>query len=89
MLLPGEGNAPLFQISAQPPESQQVDTLNIFDDSSREDLIGTLTATALTGLDMDGQVSTSGRGSGGGTMPFGEPSLPGAGSASARSSSTR
>ena len=38
VLLPGEGNAPLFRIAVQPPESQQVDTLNIFDDSSHEDV---------------------------------------------------
>ena len=53
VLLPGEGNRPLFRVAPQPPESQQVDTLNIFDDSSQEDLTGTLSAASLTGLNMN------------------------------------
>src|SRR6185503_10887055 len=40
ILLPGEGNGPLFGIAPQAPESQQVDTLNIFADSSLQDLTG-------------------------------------------------
>ena len=76
VLLPGEANAPFFGIAPQPPESQQVDVLNVFADSSREDLVGTITATALTGLNMGGQLNfTLPAGS---TMPFGEPtSFPG------------
>ena len=74
VLLPGEGNGPLFQIAAQPPESQQIDTLNIYDDASQEDLTGTLTSTALTGLAW-APSSTSPRPLGGGTMPFGEPAV--------------
>ncbi|MDQ1682007.1 MAG: large repetitive protein, partial [Frankiaceae bacterium] len=54
VLLPGESNAPLPQIAPQPPESQQVDTHGVYDDSSRQDKVGTLTATTLTGLGMSG-----------------------------------
>ncbi|MGB7818284.1 MAG: Calx-beta domain-containing protein, partial [Ornithinibacter sp.] len=77
VLLPGEGNAPLFKIAPQPPEEQQVDVLNVYADSSQEDLVGTLTATAITGLNMNATpldftdlVNASG-----GTMPFGEPTI--------------
>ncbi|MFZ1880264.1 MAG: Calx-beta domain-containing protein [Gaiellaceae bacterium] len=52
VVLPGEGNAPPFRVAAQPPEWQQIDTLNIYDDGSKEDLTGNLTSTALTGLNM-------------------------------------
>src|SRR5205814_4560036 len=52
VVLPGEDNAPAFSVAAQPPEWQQIDTLNIYDDGSKEDLTGTLTSTALTGLNM-------------------------------------
>ena len=45
--------------------------LNVFADSSREDLVGTMTATSLTGLDMGGPLNfTLPAGS---VMPFGEP----------------
>ena len=50
VLLPLEKNGPLFNIAPQPPEAQQVDVLNVFADSSRQDLTGALSATALTGL---------------------------------------
>ena len=52
VLLPGEDNRPPFRVAAQPPEWQQIDTLNVYDDGSKEDLTGTLTSTALTGLNM-------------------------------------
>ena len=52
MILPGETNAPLLEIGAQPPEQAQIDTLNVFDDSSFEDKTGTLTSTRLTGFNM-------------------------------------
>ncbi|MDX6679730.1 MAG: large repetitive protein, partial [Solirubrobacteraceae bacterium] len=52
VLLPGEDNRPPFRVAAQPPEWQQIDTLNVYGDGSREDLAGTLTSTALTGLNM-------------------------------------
>ena len=44
--LPGEADAPLFSIATQPPENEQIDVLNIFDDSSLEDGVGTLTTDA-------------------------------------------
>ena len=74
VMLPDETNAPLFQIAQQPPEAQQVDVLNVFDDSSREDRTGTMTATALTGFGMGGDVDFSGLLGAGEIMPFGEPS---------------
>ena len=40
VLLPGEDNAPPFNVAAQPPEWQQIDTLNVYDDGSVEDLTG-------------------------------------------------
>jgi hypothetical protein len=52
VLLPGEDNRPAFRVAAQPPEWQQIDTLNIYDDGSKEDVKGNLTSTALTGLNM-------------------------------------
>ncbi|MCA1841353.1 MAG: hypothetical protein LC723_13695, partial [Actinobacteria bacterium] len=52
VLLPGEGNGPVFRVAAQPPEWQSIDTLNVYDDGSAEDLTGQLTSTALTGLNM-------------------------------------
>ena len=36
--LPGEADAPLFGIAPQPPEGQQIDVLNVFNDSSQEDV---------------------------------------------------
>ena len=50
--LPGEGNGPVFRVAPQPPEWQQIDTLNIYGDGSMEDLTGNLTSTALSGLNM-------------------------------------
>ncbi|MCB1901934.1 MAG: hypothetical protein KDH16_21765, partial [Rhodocyclaceae bacterium] len=52
VLLPGEKNAPLLEIGPQPDERDQIDTLNIYDDSSREDKSGVLSATGLTGFNM-------------------------------------
>ena len=52
ILLPGEANAPLIGIGTQPPESGQIDVLNVFDDSSLQDQTGVLTATTITGFDM-------------------------------------
>jgi hypothetical protein len=52
VLLPGENNGPLFAVPPQPSESHQIDTLNVYSDGSRADLVGELTATALTGLGM-------------------------------------
>ena len=70
ILLPGEANAPLLGTAPQPPESQQVDVLNVFADSSREDLTGALSATGLTGLGMGGPLTFALPA--GSAMPFGE-----------------
>src|SRR5262249_5108035 len=59
VLLPLEKNGPLFAIAPQAPEAQQVDVLNIFDDSSHQDKTGELSATAITGLGMAGQLDFS------------------------------
>jgi hypothetical protein len=50
--LPGEAYSFLIAIGAQPPESQQIDVLNIFNDGSKADTTGTLTDTTLTGFNM-------------------------------------
>ena len=69
ILLPGEDDAPLIEIGAQPDEAQQIDVLNVFDDSSQESKQGTLTATALQGLGMAGDLDF------GGPTAFGEPTV--------------
>lgn len=71
VLLPGEGNAPFFQIAEQPPEKFQIDTLNIYNDGSKQNLSGTLTSTALTGFNMGPDLVFTPPPGG---MPFGEPS---------------
>lgn len=71
VMLPGEGNAPFFQIAEQPPEKFQIDTLNIYNDGSAENLSGTLTSTALTGFNMGPDLVFPVPPGG---MPFGEPS---------------
>ena len=65
--LPGELDGPLLGIAPPPPENLQIDTLNVFDDSSQEHKAGELTATAISGLGMAGPLTL---GSGG---MFGEP----------------
>jgi hypothetical protein len=50
--LPGEADDFLIAIGAQPPESQQIDVLNIFNDTSKEDVNGTMTQTTLRGFNM-------------------------------------
>ncbi|HEY3922827.1 MAG TPA: hypothetical protein VGL76_12045 [Gaiellaceae bacterium] len=79
VLLPGEGNGPLFAVAAQPPEWQQIDTLNVYDDGSHQDQTGTLTSTALTGLDMGGDpggvLDFSNLLPPTGVFPFGEPGI--------------
>ena len=71
VLLPGEKNAKPFAIRVQPPEAQQVDVLNIFDDDSQQNQTGVLSATALTGLSMGAELDFA-------STAFGEPtSFPG------------
>ncbi len=50
--LPGEIDGPLFAIGAQPPESRQIDVLNIFHDGSQQDGDGVMTSTTLRGFGM-------------------------------------
>jgi hypothetical protein len=50
--LPGEADAFPLAIGAQPPESQQIDVLNIFNDSSQQDHAGQMTQIGLTGFGM-------------------------------------
>ncbi len=52
VMMPGETNAPVFKIATPPPESTQIDVLNVYDDSSQQDKIGTLTGAQLTGFGM-------------------------------------
>ena len=52
LLLPGETNGPLFAIPPQPSEATQIDVLNVYSDSSVENLIGAMTSTTITGLNM-------------------------------------
>src|SRR5690606_5498677 len=42
----------LIAIGAQPPESQQIDVLNIYNDGSKADTSGVLTETTLSGFGM-------------------------------------
>src|SRR5262249_21731850 len=69
IILPGENNTGLPGIGDQPPEEDQVDVLNIYDDSSEQDQTGVLTATGLTGFNMAGPLQFSG------TTSFGEPNV--------------
>jgi hypothetical protein len=50
--LPGEKDAFLIAIGAQPPESQQIDVLNIYNDGSKADTVGVMTETTLSGFGM-------------------------------------
>jgi len=50
--LPGEADDFLIAIGTQPPESQQIDVLNIFNDTSKEDVDGIMTQTTLRGFNM-------------------------------------
>ena len=69
--LPGEADGFLFAIGTQPPESQQIDVLNIFNDFSQADGTGTMDETTLRGFGMADDLDfgvISGE-------TFGEPSL--------------
>ena len=59
-------------VAAQAPESRQIDVLNIFNDSSRQDTSGVLTSTNLSGFGMARDLVFAD------SNPFGEPtSFPG------------
>ena len=64
---PARADAALFEIPAQAPESSQIDVLNVFNDSSQADGVGTMTSTTLTGFGMSKGLTFDG-----GTA-FGEP----------------
>lgn len=65
--LPGEKDGSLFGIAGQAPESRQIDVLNIFNDSSQQDLAGVMTSTTLTGFGMAKELVFPS------SNPFGEP----------------
>ncbi len=71
VLLPKEYNAPLIGIGPQPDERDQIDTLNIYDDSSKANKTGTLDSVALTGYGMAETLNFGPAG----VNPFGEPTL--------------
>ena len=52
VMLPHETDALPFGIGIQPPESQQVNVLNIFDDGSQQDQTGQVNSTSVTGFGM-------------------------------------
>jgi hypothetical protein len=52
LMLPGEQNGPFFGVATPPPESQAINTLNIFDDGSVQNLTGSLSSTTVSGLGM-------------------------------------
>src|SRR5262249_57914775 len=68
IMLPNERNAQLPSISPQPPEYFQVDTLNVFDDSSQQDKVGEVTSVGITGFGMVPEVPDFSAGT-----AFGEP----------------
>ena len=70
VLLPGEANAPAFSIPPQPPETQSIDTLNVYNDGTKGSGSGTLTSTALSGFNMNSGLDFSAVLNG--THPFGE-----------------
>ena len=55
--LPGEKDAALFAIRTQPPENQQIDVLNIFDDLRTTNGSGAMTAINLSGFGMAGSLT--------------------------------
>ncbi|HZK06225.1 MAG TPA: hypothetical protein VFC82_10350 [Actinomycetaceae bacterium] len=65
--LPGEKDAPGFSVAAQASEGRQIDVLNIFNDSSRQNGSGILTSTNLSGFGMGGDLVFTG------SNPFGDP----------------
>ncbi|TAM93045.1 MAG: hypothetical protein EPN43_01380, partial [Jatrophihabitans sp.] len=52
VMLPAETNSVPFGIGVQPPEAQQVNVLNVFDDGSQQNQKGVLSSTSLTGFGM-------------------------------------
>ena len=73
--LPGEKDGPLFKIGTQPPESKQIDVLNIFHDGSKEDGEGTMTSTTLSGFGLADDLDFGPTYSTGNPQTFGEPAI--------------
>ena len=73
--LPGENDGPLFKIGTQPPESKQIDVLNIFHDGSKEDGEGTMTSTTLSGFGLADDLDFGPTYSTGNPQTFGEPAI--------------
>ena len=73
--LPGEKDGPLFKIGTQPPESKQIDVLNIFNDGSKEDGEGTMTSTTLSGFGLAKDLDFGPTYSSGNPQTFGEPAI--------------
>jgi len=73
--LPGEKDGPLFAIGTQPPESKQIDVLNIFNDGSQQDRIGTMTSTTISGLGLPKDLNFGPSYSSGNPQTFGEPAI--------------
>jgi hypothetical protein len=75
LLLPGEANGPFFGIATPPPEAQEINTLNIFDDGSVQNQTGALSATTVTGLGMPSGTLDFSSLLHGKPAPFGEPGV--------------
>ncbi len=73
--LPGEADGPLFKIGTQPPESKQIDVLNLFNDGSKENRTGTMTSTTLSGLGLPKDLDFGPTYSSGNPQTFGEPAI--------------
>src|SRR5439155_3665137 len=73
--LPGEKDAPLFAIGTQPPESKQIDVLNIYNDGSQQDRTGTMTSTNISGLGMAKDLDFGPVYNTGNPQTFGEPAI--------------
>ncbi len=71
--LPGEKDDFLIAIGAQPPESRQIDVLNLYHDGSQQDGVGTMTSTTLRGFGMAADLTFNAGLPTGTDMPFGEP----------------
>ena len=73
--LPGEADGPLFKIGTQPPESKQIDVLNLFNDGSKQNRSGTMTSTTLSGLGLPKDLDFGPVYSSGNPQTFGEPAI--------------
>ena len=73
--LPGEKDGPLFAIGPQPPESKQIDILNVFNDGSQQDGSGTMTSTTIKGLGLAKDLDFGPTYSSGNPQTFGEPAI--------------